>query len=99
MLDGQPEDVVSVANACNRICQLAGLDHHVVDVDPSNDPELAEVFGPTLVAIATKAVAGEPVRRSLKDSKTYKRLGYDPISLDEGLSSTIGWLREIGRIS
>jgi dihydroflavonol-4-reductase len=99
MLDGQPEDVVSVANACNRICQLAGLDHRVVDVDPSDDPELAEVFGPTLVAIATKAAAGSPVRRSLTDSKTYKRLGYDPISLDEGLNSTIGWLREIGRIS
>ncbi|HEV3265239.1 MAG TPA: NAD-dependent epimerase/dehydratase family protein [Acidimicrobiales bacterium] len=99
MLDGQPEDVVSVANACNRICQLAGLDHRVVDVEPSDDPELAEVFGPTLVAIATKAAAGSPVRRSLTDSKTYKRLGYDPISLDQGLESTIGWLREIGRIS
>ena len=99
MLDGQPEDVVSVANACNRICQLAGLEHRVVDVEPSDDPELAEVFGPTLVAIATKAAAGSPVRRSLTDSKTYKRLGYDPISLDQGLKSTIGWLREIGRIS
>jgi nucleoside-diphosphate-sugar epimerase len=99
MLDGQPEDVVSVANACNRICQLAGLDHRVVDVAPSDDPELEEVFGPTLVAIATKAAAGNPVRRSLADSKTYKRLGYDPISLDQGLKSTIEWLREIGRIS
>jgi len=99
MLDGQPEDVVSVANACNRICQLAGLDHHVVDVEPSDDPALAEVFGPTLVAIAAKAAAGSPVRRRSTDSKTYKRLGYDPISLDEGLVSTIGWLREIGRIS
>ena len=99
MLDGQPEDVVSVANACNRICQLAGLDHRVVDVEPSDDPELAEVFGPTLVTIATKAAAGSPGRRSLADSKTYKRLGYEPISLDQGLESTIGWLREIGRIS
>ena len=99
MLDGQPEDVVSVANACNRICQLAGLDHRVVDVEASDDPELEEVFGPTLVAIATKAAAGSPVRRNLADSKTYKRLGYDPISLDQGLKSTIGWLREIGRIS
>ncbi len=99
MLDGQPEDVVSVADACNRICQLAGLDHRVVDVEPSDDPELAEVFGPTLVAIATKAAAGSPARRNLTDSKTYKRLGYDPISLDQGLESTIGWLREIGRIS
>jgi dihydroflavonol-4-reductase len=98
MLDGQPEDVVSIANACNRICQLAGLDHQVVDVEPSDDPELLEVFGPTLIAIATKAAAGSPARRSLADSKTYKRLGYDPISLDQGLGSTLEWLREIGRI-
>lgn len=98
MLDGQPEDVVSIANACNRICQLAGLDHQVVDVEPSDDPELLEVFGPTLIAIAIKAAAGSPARRSLEDSKTYKRLGYDPISLDQGLGSTLEWLREIGRI-
>jgi dihydroflavonol-4-reductase len=98
MLDGQPEDVVSIATACNRICQLAGLDHQVVDVEPSDDPELVEVFGPTLIAISKKAATESPVRRSLRDSKTYKRLGYDPIGLDEGLGSTIEWLREIGRI-
>ena len=62
MLDGQPEDVVSIANACNRICQLAGLDHRVVDVEPSDDPELAEVFGPTLVAIADQGGRREPGR-------------------------------------
>lgn len=98
MLDGQPEDVVSIATACNRICQLAGVDHRVVDVEPSDDPELAETFGPTLMAIASKAAITSPVRRGLKESKTYKRLGYDPISLDEGLESTIDWLRAIGCI-
>jgi dihydroflavonol-4-reductase len=98
MLDGQPEDVVSIANACNRICQLAGIDHRVVDVEPSDDPELLEVFGPTLIAIATKAATGSRERRRLEDSKTYKRLGYDPISLDQGLGSTLEWLRGIGRI-
>ena len=54
MLDGQPEDVVSIATACTRICELAGIDHRVEDVDPSDDPELAKVFGPTLIAIASK---------------------------------------------
>jgi dihydroflavonol-4-reductase len=98
MLDGQPEDIVSIATACNRICELAGIDHQVVDVAPSDDPELAEVFGPTLVAIATKAASETSARRNLTDSKTYKRLGYDPISLDDGLRSTIDWLRQIGRI-
>jgi dihydroflavonol-4-reductase len=98
MLDGRPEDVVSIANACNRMGRLAGLDHEVVDVEPSDDPELAKVFGPTLVAIAEKAAQARPDRRKLEDSKTYKRLGYSPISLDEGLATTLGWFREIGKL-
>jgi dihydroflavonol-4-reductase len=97
MLDGRPEDVVSTAEACSRICELAGLDHRVEDIEPSDDPELARVFGPTLVAIATKAASDRPVRRSLAESKTYKRLGYDPITLDEGLLRTSDWLRTLGK--
>jgi dihydroflavonol-4-reductase len=97
MLDGQPDDVVSIATACNRICGLAGLDHHVDDVAPSDDPELLATFGPTLIAIAEKAAVERPSRRKLVDSKTFKRLGYEPISLDAGLQATIDWLREIGR--
>jgi dihydroflavonol-4-reductase len=98
MLDGQPEDVVSTANACNRMCRLAGLDHEVIDVPPSDDPELLEVFGPTLVAIAKRAELEPPERKRLEDSKTYKRLGYNPISLDEGLAKTLDWFRAIGRV-
>ncbi len=98
MLDGQPEDVVSIAEACNRICELAGLDHRVEDIEPSDDPELAKVFGPTLVAIATKAASARPSRRLLTDSKTYKRIGYDPISLDDGLLITTEWLHRIGKV-
>jgi dihydroflavonol-4-reductase len=98
MLDGRPEDVVSTAVACNRICALAGLDHRVEDIAPSDDPELAEVFGPTLVAIAFKLAAAPSPRRALAESKTYKRLGYDPIGLDDGLRTTTAWLREIGKI-
>ena len=99
MLDGRPEDVVSTADACNRICALAGVDHQVEDVAPSDDPELLEVFGPTLMAIALKAASTGDRRGDLKESKTYKRLGYDPIGLDEGLRHTAEWLREIGRVS
>jgi dihydroflavonol-4-reductase len=98
MLDGRPEDVVSTANACNRMCRIAGLDHEVVDVEPSDDPELAKVFGPTLVAIAKKAARGTPERQRLEDSKTFKRLGYSPISLDEGLTTTLEWFRAIGKV-
>jgi dihydroflavonol-4-reductase len=99
MLDGRPEDVVSTAEACNRMCQVAGLDHHVVDVEASDDPELAKVFGPTLVAIAKKAAKGSPDRKTLEDSKTYKRLGYSPISLDEGLATTYEWFVAIGKVN
>ena len=95
MLDGRPEDVVSTAEACSRICELAGLDHRVADIEPSDDPELAKVFGPTLVAIAAQAAGAKRVRRSLSESKTHKRLGYDPISLDDGLVATTAWLREL----
>jgi dihydroflavonol-4-reductase len=98
MLDGQPTDVVSTADACNRICALAGVDHRVEDVAPSDDPELLQTFGPTLMAIAIKEAATSTPRGDLKASKTYKRLGYDPISLDEGLVQTATWLRAIGRV-
>jgi nucleoside-diphosphate-sugar epimerase len=90
--------VVSTAEACNRICALAGIDHRVQDVAPSDDPELLAVFGPTLIAIAFKLQSVQTPRRNLTESKTYKRLGYEPISLDEGLQRTAEWLREIGRI-
>ena len=98
MLDGRPEDVVSIAEACSRICELAGLDHRVADIEPSDDPEVAKVFGPTLVAIAAKTAADRPVRPKLTESKTFKRIGYDPISLDEGLQITTGWFRQLGKI-
>jgi dihydroflavonol-4-reductase len=98
MLDGRPEDVVSTAEACNRICALAGVDHQVEDVPPSDDPQLLAVFGPTLIAIAFKLASARTPRRELTESKTYKRLGYDPISLDEGLRRTAEWLRDIGRV-
>ncbi len=98
MLDGHPEDVVSTAEACNRICALAGVDHRVEDVEPSDDPELLAVFGPTLMAIAFKLASVSTPRRDLTDSKTYKRLGYNPISLDEGLRRTAQWMLQIGKV-
>ena len=99
MLDGRPEDVVSIAQACSRACELAGLDHRVVDIEPSDDPELARVYGPTLVAIAKKAASDRRIRRGLEESKTFQRLGYEPISLDAGLLATSEWLRAIGKVA
>jgi dihydroflavonol-4-reductase len=96
MLDGRPEDVMSIAAACNRAGALAGVTHRVEDVEPSMDPELAETFGPTLMAIATDARA-DPSERPAR-SKTTDRLGYVATPLDDGLLELIGWLKEIGRL-
>jgi dihydroflavonol-4-reductase len=98
MLDGRSEDVVSIAEACNRACELAGSQHRVEDVAPSDDPELVAVFGPTLVAIASREVGEQRPVGVTSESKTAKRLGYDPVSLDQGLRLTIEWLRDIGRL-
>jgi dihydroflavonol-4-reductase len=99
MFDGRPEAVVSTAEACNLICELAEVDHRVEDIPPSEDPELIEVFGPTLVSIAFRTASlGPPPRRALTESKTYKRLGYIPMTLDEGFTKTIEWFREVGKI-
>jgi dihydroflavonol-4-reductase len=97
MLDGQPEDVVSIAEGCNRICKLAGVNHRVEDIAASDDPELVKVFGPTLLAISAKWEKQDSNRRIHTKSKTFKRLGYDPVSLDDGLRQTIDWFREIGK--
>jgi dihydroflavonol-4-reductase len=97
MLDGRPEDVVSTAEGCNRICKVAGVDHHVEDIAASDDPELVKVFGPTLLAISAKWEGQESPERVLTESKTYKRLGYYPVSLDDGMRLTADWFREIGR--
>jgi nucleoside-diphosphate-sugar epimerase len=57
---------------------------------------LLAVFGPTLMAIALKLASVRTPRRDLSETKTYKRLGYSPISLEEGLRHTAEWLREMG---
>jgi dihydroflavonol-4-reductase len=97
-LDGRPEDVVSTAEACNRICAAVGIDHRVEDVPPSDDPELLEVFGPTLLAIAYKLASVPTPRRGVTESKTYKRLGYVPTGLDDGLRQTATWFGAIGKL-
>jgi len=100
MLQGRPEDVVSIAEACNRLCELAGVDHRVEDVGPSDDPELAAAFGPTLVAIAsTPRTSATHATTTTAPSRTATRLGYDPTPLDDGLAQLLAWLRELGQIA
>jgi dihydroflavonol-4-reductase len=97
MLQGRPQDVMSVAACCNHLCEMAGIDHRVRDLDPADDPELAAAFGPTMVAIAEKR-ADEQEGASRETPRTTTRLGYDPTPLDDGLEQFVAWLRELGQI-
>ena len=97
-LVGRPEDEKSTAAGCNRACELAGVDHRVEDLDHRSDPEAMEAaFGPTLMAIA-EAAANATRHPRPTVNPTSERLGYDPMSLDEGLALFIAWLRELGKI-
>jgi dihydroflavonol-4-reductase len=98
LLIGRPEDTISTAAGCNRACEIAGVDHRVEDLDYRSDPEaLTEAFGPTLMAIAGAAARDVRPPRS-DDNPTNLRLGYAPMSLDDGLRLLIPWLRGLGRL-
>ncbi|MBB3602801.1 nucleoside-diphosphate-sugar epimerase [Mycolicibacterium sp. BK556] len=99
LLIGRPEDTISTAAGINRACEIAGIDHRVDDLDYRTDPErLTAEFGPTLMAIAEAAAKDARLARS-SDNPTTRRLGYDPISFDDGLRAYIPWLRKIGRLT
>jgi dihydroflavonol-4-reductase len=98
LLIGRPEDTLSTAAGINRACGVAGIDHHVEDLDYRSDPEaLTLEFGPTLMAIAEAAAKGVRAPRPA-DNLTGRRLGYNPMSFDDGLRLLIPWLRKIGRL-
>jgi dihydroflavonol-4-reductase len=97
-LIGRPEDTISTAAGCNRACEIAGVENRVEDLDYRSDPEaMTAAFGPTLMAIAEAAAGEVRTPRSL-DNPTAERLGYAPMSLDDGLGLLIPWLRELGKI-
>jgi dihydroflavonol-4-reductase len=98
LLIGRPEDTISTAAGCNLACEIAGVDHRVEDLDYRSDPEaLTEAFGPTLMAIAAAAARDVRPPRS-EDNPTNRRLGYAPMSLNDGLGLLIPWLRQLGRL-
>ncbi|MEY2465443.1 MAG: hypothetical protein QOH64_3581, partial [Acidimicrobiaceae bacterium] len=93
-----PEDEISTAAACNRACELAGVEHRVEDIDHRTAPQqVLDRFGPTLYAIADAAVNEDRTPRT-DDNPTHHELGYDPMSLDDGLYLLISWLRELNRL-
>ena len=98
LLVGRPGDTLSTAAGINRACQVAGINHHVEDLDYRSDPQaLTAEFGPTLMAIA-EAAAKDVRKPRAGDNLTTRRLGYDPMSFDDGLRLLIPWLRELGRL-
>ncbi|MFZ0668670.1 MAG: NAD-dependent epimerase/dehydratase family protein [Acidimicrobiales bacterium] len=97
-LTGRPEDQISTAAGCNRACEIAGVENRVEDLDYRSDPEqLTKTFGPTLMAIAESAHSEVRTPRSVPNP-TSERLGYAPISLDQGLAMLVTWLREQEKI-
>ena len=98
LLIGQPHERFSTAGGINRACEIAGIDHRVEDLDYRTDPEaLTAEFGPTLMAIA-EAAAKEVRKARTTDNLTARRLGYEPMSFDDGLRLLISWLRELGKL-
>ena len=98
LLIGRPEDTISTAAGINRACEIAGIEHRVEDLDYRSDPDrLTAEFGPTLMAIAESAAKYVRAPRA-KDNPTSQRLGYDPMSFDDGLRLLIPWLRKLGRL-
>jgi dihydroflavonol-4-reductase len=89
---GRPEDVGSMAMFMDRSCRVGGVDHHVHEVSGAalDEPENLARFGPTLTALG-KQWFPTPF---FENRQTVERLGYAPISLDDGLARTIAWLRE-----
>jgi nucleoside-diphosphate-sugar epimerase len=97
-LVGRPEDEISTAAGCNRACEIAEVDYRVEDLDYRTAPkEVVDMFGPTLYAIAEAAANEERVPRSA-DNATHAELGYEPMSLTDGLRRFIPWLRGLGRL-
>jgi nucleoside-diphosphate-sugar epimerase len=98
LLIGRPEDTFSTAGGINRACEIAGIDHRVEDLDYRTDPEaLTAEFGPTLMAIA-EAAAKTKRKPLASDNLTTRRLGYQPMSFDDGLRRLISWLRNLGKL-
>jgi dihydroflavonol-4-reductase len=98
LLVGRPDESFTTAGGINRACEIAGIDHRVEDLDYREDPEaLTAEFGPTLMAIA-EAAATRVRKPRTNDNLTARRLGYQPMSFDDGLRLLISWLREIGKL-
>ena len=98
LLIGRPEDTFSTAAGINRACEIAGIDHRVEDLDYR--------FGSRSVDGRIRAYLDghrggrgqERAQAQNDDNLTTRRLGYRPMSFDDGLRLLISWLRELGKL-
>jgi dihydroflavonol-4-reductase len=86
----EPEEALTVAAFLTRACEIAGVEHMVKDVAPSDDPAFDQEF----------AGMARLARRRFPDPlydnrRTVEHLGTRPTPIDRGLAATTTWLREI----
>lgn len=91
----RPEDVGSMAMFVNRALEIAGNPNRVEEITVEQidaDPELKARIGPSLDALA-RQVFPQPF---FDNTHTRQLLGYQPKTLDEGLTLTVRWLEAQG---
>jgi hypothetical protein len=76
---------------------LARLDRVVVDVLPS-DARVGQGRRPDADRHRQEGRQTDPERNDLENPTTFKRLGYRPITLDDGLAQTLEWFRAVGMV-
>ena len=85
---GREEDSCSLAELCNRCCEIAGVSHRVKDLDLAN---CGEEIGPMRVYAERKYA-----KPYVDPSGTAVALGVAPTPMHAALRRTVGWFREVG---
>lgn len=89
---GRQQDVGTISASCNRACELAGVRHRVHDVprDKLDDPEIVKKYGVTMTTLGKRTYP----KPFFDTSFTERRLSLVPTALDDGLRTTIEWMRQ-----
>jgi dihydroflavonol-4-reductase len=90
------EDALESADFFNLACELARVSHRVpiVELDPA-DPKVVATYGESIAAALGRR---RPVP-AFDNTRTRSQLDYQPHTVTEALTETVGWLRTIGQIA
>lgn len=92
------EDSIGGVEWLNAACEAAGVEHRVrareLDLD---DPELAALYGPSVLA-RLRDKAAVPVGRRVDARRTQQELGTPATPLPEAMARTVAWLRRHGQV-